>query len=1094
MLLSIENAMHTTTKHLLRNLTLLSLPALLCVTGPVWSADSESKGPKGPPKEFQELKYRSIGPAAGGRTCRSCGVPGDPLIYYTATASGGVWKSTDGGLIWKPIFDEQNIASIGSIAVAPSDPNVLYVGTGEANIRGNVQAGNGIYKSIDAGKTWKHVWKTEGQIGQMIVHPANADIAFAAVLGKAFGPNTDRGVFRTTDGGKTWRQVLFHDADTGASDVCFDPTNPNILFAGMWQARRRPWEFSSGGPGSGLYFSRDGGDSWKRFGGAGVAKDDLHGLPEGNWGKVCVAVARSDPRRVYAMIEAEKGGLYHSDDGGESWKLVNAAHYLRVRPWYFSTVHIDPTNADIVWCPSLRLLKSTDGGKSFKQVKGPHHVDHHDLWIDPKNPKRMIDSNDGGIDISTNGGETWLAPLLPIAQFYHINVDNRVPYHVSGTMQDIGTASGPSNSLSSDGITRCDWHSVGGGETGHTMPDPADPNVVYAGEYGGYISRYDHRTRQARNVSIYPTNASGHGAEDLRYRFQWTAPILISPHDAKTIYHGGNVLFQTTDAGKNWKAISSDLTRNDKSKQKWSGGAITGDNTGVEVYGTIFALAESPKQKGVLWAGSDDGRVHVTRDGGQTWTDVTKSIMGLPEWGTVACIEASPFDGGTAYVVVDAHRLDDTRPYLWKTADYGKTWKSLSAAAPPPANGQPGSLPQDDYLHVVRADPKKQGLLYVGSERGVYFSTDDGATWRQLKLNLPTVAVHDLHVKDNDLVVGTHGRSIWIFDDLTPIRDMSPKIAEQDAYLFAVQPAIRWRYHSGIYGDADKGFDNPPKGAIVNYYLKKKPKDTITLDVLDAKGSIVATLSSKEEEEEPEDAPDAPEEPVKKTVLTTEIGVNRIAWDLRYNAPELIKHAKFDGGNPKRGPFVMPGTYTLRLMVEGKTLTSQVIVQLDPRVQLPAPELEEQLKQVLAVRGAISQLTGIVHDIRSLKSQLTQRNDLLKANAKAETLVKSAKELISKLDALEAKLHNPKAEHNYDILAQKGGAQLYSKLISLFDWLQDSDGPVTQGMQEVYVELNQDLQKLAAEYKNSIGEVAKMNELARQLEIPGVIVPGSAKK
>jgi photosystem II stability/assembly factor-like uncharacterized protein len=1042
-------------------------------------------GSKGGPKEFQELKYRAIGPAAGGRTCRSAGVPGNPLIYYTATASGGVWKTIDGGVTWKPIFDDQTVSSAGSLAIAPSEPNTIYVGTGEANIRGNVATGDGIYKSVDAGKTWKHVWKQEGQIGQMIVHPANPDIAFAAVLGRAFGPNPDRGVYRTTDGGKSWHQVLANGPDTGASDVCFDLSNPRILFAGLWQTRRKPWELTSGGPGSGLYRSDDGGDTWKRLGGSGVADDKLQGLPAGIYGKVGVAVAPSEGQRVYALIEAEKGGLYRSDDGGDNWKLINPGRYLRQRAWYYSTLTVHPTNPDVVWCPNVRLLRSIDGGKTFRMVKGTHHGDHHDVWIDPKDPKRIIDSNDGGVDISTTGGEHWFAPPLPIAQFYHVAADNRTPYHVSGAMQDIGTGSGPSNSLSTGGISLCDWYSIGGGEAGFTVPDPSDPNIVYAGEYGGYISRFDFRTRQARNVSIYPTNPSGHGAEELRYRFQWTAPIFVSPHDPKVVYHAANVLFRTEDAGQTWKAISPDLTRNDKSKQKWSGGPITGDNTGVEIYDTIFALAESPKEKGLLWAGSDDGLVHISRDAGKNWSNVTRNIPGLPEWGTVSCIEPSPFDNGTAYVVVDAHRLDNTRPYLWKTANFGQTWISLAA-----------KLPQDIYLHVIREDPKRKGLLYAGSERGVVISADDGATWQQLKLNLPTVGVTDLIVKDNDLVVGTNGRSLWIFDDLTPIRALTAQVMAQDAHLFEPLPAIRWRYHAPIYSAGGKHVgDNPPRGAIVNYYLKTKPKGPITLEVLDSRGFPVITLDSKEAADEvPDDDPDAPFEESKKTVLPIKPGVNRVAWDLRYKGATLIKGAKFDGGDPEHGPVVPPGVYTLKLTVDGKALTTTVTVLPDPRAKVAEGGLEAQVTFALTVRNDISRLTGMVERLRSVRKQLTARDDLLKDNARAAPLVKQSKELIAKLDALEAKLHNPRAEVSYDILAQKGGAQLYSKLISLMDWLNDSDGPVTQGVKEVYAEAAGELKRHEADLKKLFeDDLTKLNDAAKKLDIPGVIVPAPAK-
>jgi photosystem II stability/assembly factor-like uncharacterized protein len=1060
---------------------LLCVIAIIALVGPAL-ADP----PKGGPEAFKHLAFRHIGPAGGGRVARVCGVPGDPLTYYAATAAGGVWKSSDGGVHWKSVFDDQPIASMGAVAVAPSDPHVVYAGSGEANIRGNVEPGNGIYRSTDAGKTWKHVWKQEGQIGQIVVHPKNSDIAFAAVLGHAFGPNPERGVYRTTDGGKTWQQVLKKDADTGAVDVALVPSSPGVVFASLWQTRRKPWEMTSGGPGSGLYVSRDGGDTWKKLGphAPDEKRDDElgKGLPEGIWGRVGVAVAPSDGRRVYALVEAEKGGLYRSDDGGESWSLASDHHALRQRAWYYSTITVDPKNPDVVYCPQVRLQKSIDGGKTFTPVKKTHHGDHHDLWIDPRDPKRMIDANDGGIDVTTTGGETWYAPPLPISQFYHIAADTRVPYHVMGTMQDIGTASGPSNSLSTGGIDPGDWHPVGGGETGFVAPDPSDPNVVFAGEYGGYVSRYDHRTRQARNVSIYPFNPSGHGAEDLRYRFQWTAPLLISPHDSHVLYHAANVLFRSADGGKSWQPISPDLTRNDRSKQKWSGGPITGDNTGVEVYCTIFAVAESPKQAGVIWAGSDDGRLHVTRDGGKSWDDVGKNIKSLPEWGTVACIEASPFDAATAYVVVDSHRLDDMKPYLFKTADYGKTWASLAAG-----------LPQDIYLHAIREDPKRRGLLFAGTERGVAFSTNDGASWQALKLNLPTVAVQDLVVKNDDLVLGTNGRSIWVFDDLTPIREYSDEIAKIEVFLFPEARGVRWRYHTPLHQPrAGSAGDNPPRGAMLYYYLKDKPKGDVTLDVLDGQGKLIVTLSSKPEPEDyPVGDPDGPEEP-KKAALKAEPGLHRATWNLRYKAPERIKGAKIDQGSASEGPLVNPGTYTLKLTAAGKSATGRVEVRLDPRVESSERELEEHLKFALDARDAVSRVAGDVNRLRAVRKQLADRNELLKDEAGAAELVKESKALIEKLDALEAKFHNPKAHVAYDILAQKGGAQLYSQLALLYEFADDSDGPVTQGMREVFAEQL----KVLAGYESDLdalfkGELAKLNEQAKKLDLPAVHVPAS---
>lgn len=1049
----------------LRRWGLWCIGSMLLAGAALGGAAKDDKGP------FKNLKYRSIGPAAGGRVSQACGVPGDPQTYYAATAAGGVWKSSDAGLTWKSIFDDQPTSTIGAIAVAPSDPNVIYVGSGEANIRGNVMPGNGIYKSTTAGKTWTHVWKQTGQIGRMLVHPTNPDIAYAAVLGHAFGPNPERGVYRTTDGGKTWKQVLKKDADTGAIDICFDPANPRILFAALYQVRRTPWSLVSGGPGSGLYRSEDAGETWKEI----IPDDDENGLPPCPWGRVGIAVAPNDSRRVYALIEADKGGLYRSDDGGEKWELVNPGRYLRQRPWYFSTVTVDPANPDVVWCPTVRSLKSIDGGKTFKSVKGPHHPDHHHLWIDPKNPRRIVDSNDGGIDISTNGGETWFAPPLPIAQFYHINVDASVPYRIMGNMQDQGTAAGPSNSLCTMGISLSDWHTVGGGETGFSVADPTDPNIIYSGEYGGILTRYDHRTRQARNISIYPTNPSGKGAVELRYRFQWTAPILISPHDSKTLYHAGNILFKSTDAGRSWQKISADLTRDDTTKQQFSGGPITGDNTTAEYYCTIFALAESPKQAGVLWAGSDDGLVHVSRDGGKSWSNVAKNLPGLPEWGTVCCIEASRHDASTAFLVVDAHRLDNDKPYVYKTKDFGQTWSKLS-----------DKLPQDDYLRVVREDPLVPGMLYLGSESGVYYSRDEGFSWEKLKLNLPTCAVSDLIIKDNDLVVGTNGRSLWILDDLTPLRQWSPKFAG-GPHLFASQPAVRWRYHGENYVGEDRlPGDNPPKGALIQYHLDRKPKDEITLEILDAKGSLVQKLSSKKQDADDEENPDVPWSIYKPTVLPKDVGVNRVTWDLQYEGPTFIPAAKNDVGTPHRGPSAPPGMYTLKLSVDGKVLTGQVEVKLDPRVKIAPQDLAEQHQLALQLRDDITQVSKTVIALRLVRKQLDVLREVWADDAKHKALDKQAEALQNRLTTLEEKLHNPKAEVTYDILAMKGGAKLYSQQTSLFETIKDGDGAVTQGMREVYEDQRRELSRLAKEWQEVLNEVQRFNADAKAAGVPAI--------
>jgi photosystem II stability/assembly factor-like uncharacterized protein len=1057
---------------------LLAAAVLLATVAPragLAAAATQAEAPK-PPSGFNGLrdqpelgllKYRLLGPAWGGRVSRVAGVPGNANVFYLASASGGVFKSTDGGITWSPIFDDQPVAAFGSLALAPADANVVYVGTGEANLRGNAVPGNGIYKSVDGGKTWSHVLDLVGHIGTLTVDPRNPDVAFAAVLGHGFGPNPERGVYRTRDGGKTWQQVLKRDADTGASDVALDPSNPNIVFAGLWQVRRRPWTLQSGGPGSGLYMSRDGGDSWKQLTGKG--------LPGGIWGKVGVAVAPSDGRRVYALIEAEEGGLFRSDDGGDTWTRISGSHELRQRAFYYSMITVAPNNPDDLWCPQVTMLHSIDGGKTFQHVS-MHHGDHHDVWIDPKDPKRIIAGNDGGVDISTNGGSTWTAPALPLGQPYHVWADTRVPFRVAGALQDIGTAQGPSDSLTAGGIPNSSWYGVGGGEAGYVVSDPSDPDIVYAGEYGGYLSRYDHRTGQVKVVGVYPENPSGHGGEDLKYRFQWTAPIAVSPHDPKVVYHAANVLFRSTDGGESWTAISPDLTRNDKSKEAWAGGPITGDNTGVEIYCTIFAVAESPVEKGLIWAGSDDGLVHVTRDGGQHWTDVTGALHGLPEWGTVTMIEPSHFDAGTAYLVVDGHRLDDMHPYLWKTGDFGRTWKRLD-----------GKLPKDLFLHAVREDPKHRGMIYLGTEHGVVYSTDDGGSWHSLRLNLPAVAVHDLVIKDDKLALAAHGRSFWIFDHLPVLAALAAGPA-RGPRLLAVPEAVRWDLRQGPDGWSG---ENPARFAAIYYQLDGAPKGEVTIDILDGRGRQVTTLSSKAIEPfGTTESADEEQKILKKRLISKESGVQLAVWDLSWAGAELIPGAKLDAGYPAVGPEAVPGSYTVRLTADGKTSTLPLLVRLDPRVKVPPEDLEAQLALALEVRDAITRLSRTVVRLREVRQQLVSRNQLIKADTRAEALVKGSAELAQKLDALEAKLINPKAEIVYDILAQRGGAQLYSRMAPLLDWLNSGDGRPAQGLREVFADQQRELAARQAELERLLTiDLAALNQDAAKLDLPRIYVP-----
>ncbi len=803
-------------------------------------------------KPLEGLQYRLVGPFRGGRATGVAGVAGDPTTFYFGAASGGLWKTTDGGMTWKPLWDKFPEASpaVGAVAVAPSNPNIVYAGTGETNIRGNVVTGNGLYKSTDAGKTWAAAGLKDTQvIGRIIVDPKNPNRLFVAALGHVFGPSKERGIFRSTDGGKTWEKVLYVDEKTGGSDVAFDPANPRVLYAGMWQAYRHPWIMESGGPGSGLFKSTDGGSTWTRVSG--------HGLPQGIWGRVNVAPT-SDPKRIYAMIEANKGGLYRTDDGGESWKLVNDKNDYRQRAWYFNTVFSDPKNPNTVYVLNTGLYRSTDAGKTFKNLHTPHG-DDHELWIDPTNPKRMINGNDGGATITVDGGQTWSSEMnQPTAQIYHLATDDQFPFRLYGAQQDnsslsIATAGG------SGGVGIEDYYEVGGGESGYIVPDPTDPNIVYGGGYDAALTRYDHRIDMAQEITPWPRNIMGWAPKDIGHRFQWTAPIAVSQFDPHTIYFGAEVLFKSTDQGRSWTTISPDLTRNDKTKQVSSGGPLTKDNTSVEYYDTIFSVVEGPRDPNEIWVGTDDGLVQLTRDGGAHWQNITPPQM--PQWATVDMVAVDPVHPGTAYVAADRHRLDDFHPYAFKTADYGASWTPIVAG-----------IPDGAYVHVVRADPARDGLLYAGTERGVFVSYNGGASWQPLQLNLPVVPVHDLAVHDNSLALATHGRAFWILDDLAPVRQWSPSVQTAKAYLFAPQPTNHTVFPTRPGALRYFGGANPPAGAVIDYWLspafgtarpspdekkegeesKKKDKEPdplekrMKLEILDAQGNVIRSFPEPE--------------------------------------------------------------------------------------------------------------------------------------------------------------------------------------------------------------------------------------------------------
>ena len=920
-----------------------TVPALGATAAPAPVVTVSEAAPAIDPSLFAALQWRGIGPYRGGRALTVSGIPGDPNTFYFGAVAGGVWKSSDGGATWLPLTDHTSISSVGAIAVAPSDHNVIYVGTGEAAPRGDMTHGDGVYKSIDAGKTWSHIGLADTrQIGALIVDPDNADIVLVAAFGHAFGPNTERGVFRTTDGGKTWTKVLYKDEQTGAIDVSFDPHNSRIVYAALWQARRQPWNFSSGGPGSGLYRSTDGGVSWTRLSG--------NGLPAGILGRIHVSVSGADSKRVYAMIEAAQGGLFRSDDGGAHWQRVNDDGRLTQRAWYFSTVLADPKHVDTVYAENTGLFRSTDGGKTFDLLPA-RHGDHHGLWIDPTNPDRIIEASDGGASVSVDNGRSWSSQKnQPTAQFYHVSVDNRFPYYVYGAQQD--NTSVAIASMDDEGaIVARDWYDVFNGESGFVIADPRDPEIVY-GTSENFVGRFNKHTMQLQAISVWPIDASGHAARDLEHRFNWTSPLLMSPFDPDRLYYGMERLYRTTNDGGSWSAISPDLTRNDKSKQQASGGPITKDITSVEYYDTIFALAESPLSRGMIWVGTDDGLIQLTRNDGGSWANVTPREM--PQWSTISMIEPSRYDANIAYVAVDRHKLDDNRPFIFTTADGGTSWRRIDAG-----------LPVGSFVHAVREDSLKRGLLYAATETGVFVSFDNGHHWQSLQLNLPRSPVHDLVVKDNDLVVATHGRSFWILDDVTPLRQVAGAAAGASVYLYTPATGYRLYYPDQVDRHPPVG-QNPPAGILIDYYLPASPTAAISMDILDAQGSMVRHLSSVKAAKG-EQPPEWPDQVHPEDTLPALQGMNRFVWDLRYDDPVQIPDAFYEG-LPPRGPMVLPGNYTVRLTYGGQTQTVPLTVAPDPRDRGSLVGLQQKFALAMEVYHDQDALHRAVNDIRAAKS------------------------------------------------------------------------------------------------------------------------------
>ena len=900
--------------------TILCLLALPLVAGVV--APRRLAAQAVAPSMYGGMRWRLIGPFRAGRALAATGVPGQPDVFYFGAVDGGVWKTDNAGLTWTPIFDAEPVGSIGAIAVAPSNPDIIYVGTGEADMRSDISYGDGMYKSTDAGRTWTHIGLTDTrQIGCVLVDPRNPNVVFVAALGHAYGPNAERGVFRSTDGGATWQKVLYKDANTGAIDLAFDPQNPQTIYAALWQTRRPPWNVypPSNGPGSGLYKSTDGGTTWHQLAG--------HGLPSEGLGRMGIAIPPTQPNRIYLIVDAKAGGLYRSDDGGQSWTLVDNDSRIWGRGWYFCGVTADPKNPDTVYVANTSLYRSTDGGHDFTAIKGaPGGDDYHLLWIEPNDPTRMILASDQGVVVSVDDAKTWSSWYnQPTAQFYHVSTDNRFPFWVYGAQQDSGAMAVPSQSKYAR-ISGHDWHPISvGGENGYVVPDPLNPDILY----GGTVTRYDQRTGADQDIA--PT-LGRRGS----FRVTWTLPLAFSPADPHALYFGHQMIFRTLNGGRSWQEISPDLTRKDPGVPPNLDPTTAADANGRNPRrGVVYAIAPSPLNAAEIWAGTDDGLIDLTRDGGKTWQNVTPPA--LTAWSKVGIIEASPFDANTAYAAVDRHRLEDYKPYIYRTRDGGKTWQNVVSG-----------IPDGAYVNAVREDPVRKGLLYAGTETGIYVSFDDGDHWQSLQLNLPHTSIRDMAIRDNDLVVATHGRSFWILDDVTPLRQITAQVAASSAYLFQPEPAIR------VQTPSDEGTpypfetptgENPPQGAIIDYYLGSAPQGPVTLDIRDHTGALVRRYASNEHP--PAVNPrmlNIPMYWVKPTpVLSAEPGMHRWIWDLHEAAPPSL------GGRPTgyytpTGAWVTPGTYTVTLTVAGHRYTRSLTVSMDPRVKTPAAALADQFQ------------------------------------------------------------------------------------------------------------------------------------------------------
>lgn len=1001
---------------------------------------------------YSALEWRNIGPFRGGRSAAVTGVPNKPNLFYFGATGGGVWRTTDAGNTWENISDGYFGGSIGAVAVSEWDNNVIYVGGGEKTVRGNVSYGYGMFKSVDAGKTWENIGLKESRhISRVRIHPKNPELVYAAVMGDLYKSTNERGVYRSKDGGKNWEKVLFANADAGAVDLVMDPNNPRILYASTWRIRRTPYSLESGGEGSAIWKSTDGGDTWKNI-------SENKGLPSGVWGISGVAVSPLNSNRVWAIIENNNGGVFRSDDGGDTWKKLNDDRSLRQRAWYYTRIYADTQDEDIVYVLNVRYHKSKDGGKTFEPYVAPHG-DHHDLWIDPNDNQRMIIGDDGGAQVSFDGGENWTTyHNQPTAQFYRVTTDDHFPYRIYGAQQDNSTVR-IAHRTSGGSIGERDWESTAGGESAHIAVDPENNEIVYGGSYGGFLTRVNHETEEVRAINVWPDNPMGHGAENMKYRFQWNFPIFFSPHNPDKLYTASNHLHVSTDEGQSWKVISPDLTTNDPAKLGPSGGPITKDNTGVEYYSTIFAATESPYEEGLLWTGSDDGLIHVSRDGGGNWENVTPSDM--PKFTMINSVEPDPFVKGGLYVAGTRYKLGDYQPYLYKTKDYGKTWTKIT-----------GGIDNSHFTRVVRADPKRKGLLYAGTESGMYVSFDDGANWKSFQLNLPIVPITDLAIKDDNLIAATQGRSFWLIDDLTPLHQLNNEIAGSSYHIY--QPKDAYRMDGRSWGSSKTSGTNHPGGAMIHFYLKDTATvDTVSLEIMENNGDLIRKFST------------APDKKAKDGELKIKSGMNRFIWDMEYLGASgfegmILWWASLDG------PTALPGTYKARLTVNGNSKETTFNILKDPRSTSSSEQLKEQFDFLISVRDKLTETNKAIENVREARAQINTVLSKMEGD-EYEDVKDKAKDILEKMKTVEETLYQTKNRSGQDPL--NFPIRLNNKLGHLNSLMAVGDfEPTDQAIafkEEITEEIDSYLKQLDDIFNNDIPE---FNKMVKEKEVDAVII------